>query len=451
MEKKKTGKPGRRQFISKSAAAFAGITILPGYVVSGFGHIAPSDRLNIACVGIGGMGKSNLANIKNDNIVALCDVDWGEASTKVFRQYPQARQYRDYRVMLDKQKDIDAVIVATPDHTHAVISMEAMKREKHVFTQKPLTHTVYEARALAKAAREYRVATQMGNQGQASDGPRRLREMIWDGVIGPVREVHVWTDRPNNGLFRTYWPQGVSRPAETPPVPGELDWDLFTGPAPLHRYHPAYHPFRWRGWWDYGTGALGDIGCHSLDPVFRALKLKYPTGIQAVSTIVNDDSYPLASIVRYEFPAREDMPPLSLIWYDGGMRPMQIPEMEAGMKMGSGGTLYIGDKGKILDDKILPLSLRESYMPPAPYIPSSPGHEDEWISACKGGAAAGSDFEWAGPLTETVLLGNIALRKELKEILSGESLRFDPEKFCFPGLPEANKFLHTTYREGWSL
>jgi predicted dehydrogenase len=445
-------KKSRREFINTSAAAVAGFTILPGHVISGFGHIAPSDKLNIAGVGIAGMGRSNLANVaKTENIVALCDVDWREQTIKVFDTYPAAKQYKDYRVMLDKQKDIDAVIVATSDHTHAVISMEAMRRKKHVFTQKPLTHSVYEARALAKAAKEYKVATQMGNQGQASDGPRRLREMIWDGVIGPIREVHVWTDRPNRGLLGTYWPQGVSRPGDTPPVPAVLDWDLFVGPAPMRPYHPAYHPFSWRGWWDFGTGALGDIGCHSLDPIFRALKLKYPTSIQAVSSLVNEETYPLASIVRYEFPSRGKMPPVTLTWYDGGMRPMQIPELEEGMKMGSGGTLYVGKKGKILDDKILPVSLRNSYKPPAPYIPSSPGHEQEWIEACKGGAPAGSDFEWAGPLTETVLLGNIALRKELRETLSGKVLKFDPEKFSFPDMPEADQFLHTKYREGWKL
>jgi len=452
MKKVKSDRLGRREFIRTSATAFAGITILPGHVISGFGHIPPSDKLNIAGIGIGGMGRVNLANVaKTENIVALCDVDWREPVTQVFKLYPKAKRYKDYRVMLDKQKEIDAVIVATPDHTHAVISMEAMKRNKHVFTQKPLTHTVYEARALAKAAKEYKVATQMGNQGQASDSPRRLREMIWDGVIGHVREVHVWTDRPNNGLFKTYWPQGVERPVDTPPVPAELDWDLFLGPAPARPYYPAYHPFTWRGWWDFGTGALGDIGCHSLDPIFRALKLKYPTSIQAVSTLVNEETYPLASIVRYEFPARGEMPPVTLTWYDGGMRPMLIPEMEPGMKMDVGGTLYVGDKGKILNDKILPSSLRDSYTPPDPFILSSPGHEQEWINACKGGPAAGSDFEWAGPLTETVLLGNIALRKELRETLSGTTLKFDPEKFSFPDLPEADKFLHTTYREGWSL
>ena len=452
MKSKVSVSKSRRDFIRTSVAAAAGFTILPSHAMPGFGHISPSDKLNIAGIGIGGMGRNNLANVaKTENIVALCDVDWREQTTRVFNTYPDAKQYKDYRVMFDKQKEIDAVIIATSDHTHAVISMEAMRRKKHVFTQKPLTHTLHEARVLAKAAKEHKVATQMGNQGQASDGPRRLREIIWDGVIGPVREVHVWTDRPNRGLLGTYWPQGISRPADTPPTPAVLDWDLFIGPAPVRPYHQAYHPFSWRGWWDFGTGALGDIGCHSLDPVFRALKLKYPTSVQAVSTLVNDESYPLSSIVRYEFPARADMPPVTLTWYDGGMRPMQIPELEEGMKMGPGGTLYVGDKGKILDDRILPLSLRNSYSPPAPYIPSSPGHEQEWIEACKGGKQAGSDFEWAGPLTETVLLGNIALRKELKETLTGRLLKFDPEKFSFPDLPEADKFLHTQYREGWSL
>lgn len=452
MNVRSSKKKSRREFISTSAAAVAGLTILPGHVIPGFGHIAPSDKLNIAGVGIGGMGKGNLANVaKTENIIALCDVDWREQTTKVFETYPGARQYKDYRIMLDKQKDIDAVIVATPDHTHAVISLEAIRRGKHVFTQKPLTHTVHEARVLTKAAREYKVATQMGNQGQASDGPRRLREMIWDGVIGPVREVHVWTDRPNNGLFKTYWPQGINKPEDTHPVPEKLDWDLFVGPAPMRPYHPAYHPFRWRGWLNFGTGALGDIGCHSLDPVFRALKLQYPTSVQAVSTLVNEESYPLASMVRYEFPSRGDLPPVSLLWYDGGLRPMQIPELEDGMQMGPGGVLYIGDKGKILGDKILPASLRNSYQAPEPYIPSSPGHEQEWIEACKGGDPAGSNFDWAGPLTETVLLGNIALRKELKEKLSGQRLKFNPEKFSFPDMPEADQFLHYLYREGWNL
>jgi predicted dehydrogenase len=219
----------------------------------------------------------------------------------------------------------------------------------------------------------------------------------------------------------------------------------------MRPYNPAYHPFKWRGWWDFGTGALGDIGCHSLDPVFRALKLKYPLSVQAVSTLVNKETYPSGSIVKYEFPAREEMPPVSLTWYDGGLRPLLIPDLDPGMKMGEGGTLYVGDKGKILNDKILPAALRESYKAPAPYIPSSPGHEEEWILACKGGAPAGSDFEWAGPLTETVLLGNIAIRNEIKEKLGGEVMTWDPVKYSFPNMPEADQFLHCEYRTGWTL
>jgi predicted dehydrogenase len=452
MKKEHPGIISRRKFIGNSAIAVAGLTIIPSHAVSGLGHIAPSDKLNIAGVGIASMGRVNLENVaKTENIVALCDVDWREPTQKIFRTYKGAKQYKDFRVMLDKQKDIDAVIIATPDHTHAVISMESMKRGKHVFTQKPLTHTVYEARALAKAAKDYKVATQMGNQGQASDSSRRLREMIRDGVIGQVREVHVWTDRPNNGLLKIYWPQGVGRPPENQSVPSELDWDLFVGPAPMRPYHSAYHPFTWRGWWDFGTGALGDIGCHSLDPVFRTLNLKYPVSVEAVSTLVNNETYPSGSMVRYEFAARGNMPPVTLTWYDGGLRPMRIPELDEGMQLRAGGTLYVGDKGKILDDTILPKSLRESYTKPAPSIPSSPGHEQEWILACKGGAAGGSDFEWAGPLTETVLLGNIALRPELKEKLSGQSLLWNPEKFSFTNLTEADKYLHTEYRKGWSL
>ncbi len=444
----------RRSFIGKVSTATAAFTIVPGHAVSGLGHIPPSDKLNVAGIGFGGKGASDIAAVsKTENIVALCDVDWSEPVEKVFKAYPGAKRYKDYRLMLDQQKDIDAVIIATSDHTHAVISMEAIKRGKHVYCEKPLTHTVHEARVLAKAARENKVATQMGNSGQAGDGPRRLREMIWDGAIGPVREVHAWADRPNNGFFAIYWPQGINRPEDTPPVPKTLDWDLFVGPAPMRSYNPAYHPFRWRGWWDFGNGALGDMGCHIFDPVFRALKLRYPTSVQAVSTLINRETYPLASTVRYEFPAREGMPPVSLTWYDGGLRPPRIPELEEGEMMGNKdrGVIFVGDKGKIFDDMILPRSLRESYKPPTPYIPSSPGHYLEWTLACKGGEPAGSNFDWAGPLTEVVLLGIIALRKELREKLSAQVLNFDAEKLSFSNSPEANNFMHYEYRKGWEL
>lgn len=452
MESENSKNLSRRRFIGTSAFALGGFTIVPAHAVSGLGHVAPSDKLNIAGIGIGGMGRIDLEDVaKTENIVALCDVDWNNTVENVFKTYPGAQRYKDYRVMLDKQKDIDAVIVATPDHTHAIVSMETIRRGKHTYTEKPLTHTVYEARMLTQAARKYKVATQMGNHGQAGDGPRRLQEMIHDGAIGTIREVHVWTDRPNRGLSDTYWPQGVRRPVETPPVPDTLDWDIFTGPAPLRPYHPSYHPFSWRGWLDYGTGALGDIGCHSLDPVFRILKLKYPTSVQGTSTLVNGESFPLGSMVTYDFPARGDMPPLRLIWYDGGLRPPRPAEMGTDIRMGAGGVLYIGSKGKILGNRLLPLSLNESYKRPDPYLESSPGHRQEWILACKGGDTAGSNYEWAGPLTETVLLGNIALRPELREKLSYQSLQFDPEKLTFPNMPEADQFLHYEYRNGWKL
>ena len=442
----------RRNFIGTASAALAGVTIVPSCAIAGLGHTAPSDKLNIAFAGIGGIGRRLIESMAGtENIAALCDADWNERVMGVFSIYPRVKRYKDYRVMLERQKDIEALVVATPDHTHAVISMEAIRRGKHVYTEKPLSRTVYEARALTEAAREHRVATQMGNQGQAGDSPRRLREMIWDDAIGHISEVHVWTDRPNRGLSGTYWPQGINRPEDTPPVPESLDWDLFIGPAPMRPYHRAYHPFRWRGWWDFGTGALGDIGCHSFDPVFRALKLKYPSSVQAVSTLVNDETYPLGSMVTYDFPAREEMPPVRLIWYDGGLRPPRIPCIDQGMQLGAGGVLYIGSKGYMLDNEIITKSLRDSYTAPEPYIPSSPGHHQEWIEACKGGSPAGSSFDWAGPLTETVLLGNIAIRPELREKLSYQTLDFDPEKFSFPEMPEADKYLHYEYREGWSL
>lgn len=452
MKTKNSRTMNRRNFIGTSTLALGGFTIVPAHAVSGLGHIAPSDKLNVAGIGFGGMGRGDIEDVaKTENIVALCDVDWNKSVENVFAIYPKAKRYKDFREMLDAQKEIDAVIVATPDHNHAHISMEAIRQGKHVYTEKPLTHTVYEARMLTEAARKYKVATQMGNQGQASDATRRLQEMIWDGVIGPIHEVHVWTDRPNRGLSDTYWPQGVQRPADTPPVPETLDWDLFVGPAPMRPYHPSYHPFKWRGWLDFGTGALGDIGCHSFDSVFRALKLKYPTHIQAVSTLVNDETYPLGSMVTYDFAARGEMPALRLRWYDGGMRPPRIQGMDSGIQMGAGGVLYMGANGQILGNRILPDSLNNSYKAPEPYLPSSPGHRQEWILACKGGEPAGSNYDWAGPLTETVLLGNIALRPELREKLSYQSLAFDPESLSFPNMPEADKFIHKEYRDGWEL
>ncbi len=444
-------KVSRRDFMG-AAGAVAAFTIVPRYVLGGPGNTPPSEKLNIAGIGVGGQGAGDLGAMSGENIVALCDVDWSRAGG-TFRRYPKARKYKDFRKMLDKEaKNIDAVVVATPDHIHAPASIAAMKRNKHVYCEKPLTHSVYEARLMAEVAREHKVATQMGNQGQASEQTRLMCEYIWDGAIGPVREVHVWTDRPNRGLNSVYWPQGVDRPTDTPAVPETLDWDLWLGPAPERPYHPVYVPFKWRGWWDFGTGALGDIGCHALDPIFRALKLGHPTSVEAISTLVNKETYPLASAVHYEFPARGDMPPVKVTWYDGGMRPPRPVELEDNRQIGTNGKLFIGDKGKMLAERLIPESRMKEYGKPPQKIPRSPGHHKEWILACKGGKPAGSNFpDHAGLLAQAVLLGNVALRRELRETMNRTKLMWDGAKMEITNVPEANKFLHREYREGWTL
>ncbi|MCP4257433.1 MAG: Gfo/Idh/MocA family oxidoreductase [Planctomycetes bacterium] len=443
-------KISRRDFMG-TAAAVTAFTIIPRSVLGGRRNIAPSEKVNIAGIGVGGQGGGDIKAVSSQNIVALCDVDWRQAAG-TFRRHPNAKKYKDFRIMLDKEdKNIDAVVVATPDHVHAVASMAAIKRGKHVYCEKPLTHSVYEARMVAQAAREHKVATQMGNQGQASEGTRLMSEYIWAGAIGQVREVHVWTDRPLRGINDVYWPQGVDRPKDTPPVREGLDWDLWLGPAPKRPYHPAYVPFKWRGWWDFGTGALGDIGCHSIDPIWRALKLKCPVSVEASCTLVNDETYPVASMVTYQFNARGDMAPVKMTWYDGGLRPPRPKELKDGQQFGTNGTLFVGDKGKMFGYTIIPESLRKEVGKPPKVLPRSPGHHQEWIDACKGGKPAGSNFDHAGPLAEAVLLGNVALRPEIKEKLTNKSLLWDGPGFKFTNMPEANKYLHTEYREGWSL
>jgi predicted dehydrogenase len=453
-EIKRGGAVSRRQFISAAATASTAFMIVPSHVLGLGGEKPPSGKLNIAGVGIGGQGASDLSQMESENIVALCDVD-GNHAGRIFRRYPKAKVHNDYRKMLEEQKDIDAVVVATPDHLHAFVSIAAMKAGKHVYCEKPLTHSVWEARQMAKVAREHKVATQMGNQGQASEQTRRLAEFMLDNAIGPVREVHVWTDRPSNGLFNEYWPQGVDRPKDTPPAPDTLDWDLWLGPAPQRPYHPAYLPFKWRGWWDFGTGALGDIG-------FRALKLGHPLSVQACSTRVNNETYPLASMVTYQFPARGEMPALKLVWYDGGLRPPRPEELEEERGMGANGHLFIGDKGKILtvrtrDNRegmryrLIPDQREKEYGEPPKKLPRSVGHYKEWIEACKGGQPGGANFDWAGPLTEVVLLGNVALRRDMREELTTHKLLWDGPNMRFTNSDEANAFLRREYRQGWTL
>jgi len=440
----------RREFLSGTAAA-AAFTIIPSYVLGQNGQTPPSEKLNIAGVGVGGMGHSNINALSSQNIVALCDVD-SEKAAKAFSEYPKAKQYKDFRVMLEKEgKNIDAVVVATPDHTHAVVAVMAMKMGKHVYVQKPLTHNVFEARRLTEIAREMKVATQMGNQGHSGEGIRLICEWIWDGAIGPVREVHSWTNRP-------IWPQGIDRPAEQPPVPPSLDWDLWLGPAPTRPYHPTYHPFSWRAWWDFGTGALGDMACHILDPAFWALKLGYPVSVEASATKVNDETAPLASIVRYQFPEREGMPAVKVTWYDGGLMPPRPEELEPGRMLGDGdgGLVFVGDKGKIMcgcygrSPRLIPESAMKEYKLPQKTLPRVEGdlggHEMDWVRACKDPSKpASSNFDYSGPLTEMVVMGNLAIRNQ------GVKLEWDGLAMKVTNHEAANQFVQRQYREGWTL
>jgi predicted dehydrogenase len=442
----------RRHFLGSATAATA-FTILPRHVLGGVGHVSPNEKLNIAGIGIGGQGAWDLDQVSSENIVALCDVD-SDYAAKTFQKYPNAKRYKDFREMLDKEKGIDAVVVGTPDHTHAIVSVTAMKMGKHVYCEKPLTRTVFEARRVAQAAREAKVATQMGNQGMAFEGNRLINEWIWDGAIGPVREVHVWSDRPTHrGKTPLWWAQGIERPQDTPPVPASLDWDLWLGPAPWRPYHPAYAPFSWRGWWDFGSGGLGDMGIHNLAPVFSALRLGAPESVTASSTPVFKETVPLASIVHYQFPAHDDRPPVKLHWYDGGLLPARPEELEDGRDLNpEDGILFIGDQGKILVDgwggespRLIPDTAMKAYRRPPKTLPRSIGHHQEWIKACKEGAPTRSSFDFAGPLTEAVLLGMVCVRN------GGEKLAWDSANLKITNALEANRLLHYEYRKGWTL
>ena len=440
-----------------SATAAAGMMIVPRHVLGGPDTTAPSDKLNIGCVGVGGQGTSDIWNVSSENIVALCDVDDTHMADflkhkrndpKNQPMYDKANKYRDFRIMLEKEKNLDAITVTTPDHNHAVIAMMAIKMGKHTFVQKPLTHTIKEARMLKKAAQEAKVVTQMGNQGHAGEGARLINEWIWDGAIGDVREAHVWTNRP-------IWPQGIDAPKEIPSVPSTLDWNLWLGPAPFRPYHPDLCHFVWRGWWDYGTGALGDMGAHLFDQPFWALKLGYPLSVQASSTKYTKDSYPLAEIVTYEFPKRGKMPPVKLIWYDGGLMPPRPHDIEPGRMMGDdgGGVLFVGDKGHLMcntygeSPRLVPETKMQEYKRPEKTILRSPGIHEEWIEAIKAGKKSTTDFSYSAALTEAMLLANIAVLMQDKYT----KLEWDGEKMEFTNLPEANQYLHKEYRQGWSL
>ncbi len=468
----------RRKFLAGTASTVAAFTIVPRHVLGGKGFVPPSERVNVAGVGVGGIGRGNLSrmarldriekgvynpvdeNISPVNVVSLCDVDH-KYSARTYKLFPKAKVYDDYRKMLDKQKDIDAVLVATPDHTHAVIALKAINMGKHVYVQKPMTYTVKEARMLTEAARKMGVATQMGNQGHSNEGTRLICEWIWDGAIGDVKEVDMWTNRP-------IWPQGIDRPTGEPWVPRGLNWDMWIGPAPMRPYNRAYHPRFWRGYWDFGTGALGDMACHVMDPAFWALKLKYPTSFEASvsrymhhspgerwgSIVYDSDTYPHASKIHYEFPAREGMPAVTANWFDGGLLPKRPEALEAGRRMGDGGNgvIFHGTKGKIMcgcygeSPRLIPETAMKAYKRPAKTIARIPGsHEQDWLRACKGGPKACSNFDYSGPLTEMVVAGNLAMR------FPGKKLMWDGDNMKVTNLPEANDYVHRQYRQGWTL
>jgi predicted dehydrogenase len=442
----------RRRFLRQSTV-LAAISVVPAHVLGRGGESSPNQKLNIGVIGAGGRGADDIEGLKSQNIVALCDVDWKSAAG-TFGKYPRATRYTDFRKMLDTEKGLDAVLVATPDHIHAVASMAAIRRKKPVYCEKPLTRTIQEARALTKAAAEMKVATQMGNQGMAFEGNRLLNEWIWDGAIGPIREVHVWSDRPTHrGKLPLWWAQGVERPKELIAAPDHLDWDLWLGPAPWRPYHPAYAPFAWRGWWDFGSGGLGDMGIHNLAPVFSALELGAPTSVTSSATPSSKESVPLGCVVHYDFPARENLPAVKLHWYDGGLLPERPAELEDDRILDpEDGVIFVGEKGKILVEgwggerpRLIPESRNKEYQRPAKTLPRSIGHYEEWIEACKAGSPTRSSFDFAGPLTEAVLLGTLSVR------MGGEKLVWDAKEMKVTNLSEANELLHYKYREGWSL
>jgi len=444
----------RRKFLAASALSF---TIVPRHVLGGKGQTAPSERVNIGGIGAGGQGGGDIGAVAANgaNIVALCDVD-ERVAAGTFKRFPKARRYKDFRVMLEKEsKNIDAVTVGTPDHIHAPATMMAMRLGKHVYCEKPLTHTIYEARQLTLAAKKYKVATQMGNQGHATEGARLTNEWIQAGTIGTVREVHVWTDRA--GL---YWPQGIATPTGSDPIPKELDWDLWLGPAPKRPYLSTYVPKMWRGWWDFGTGALGDMGCHIIDHPVWALQLGHPTSVESrvpfVGSLfkdnkINRDSFPHAAITYFEFPARGKQPAVRMTWYDGGLMPQKPAEMSKQQKLPANGVLYVGSKGKMFHGshggmpQLLPGDLIDAAKTVPKTMARSVGHHKEWLVACKGGKKAISDFSYSGPLTEIVLLGNLGLRAP------GRKLMWDGKNMKITNAAELNQFVHKEYRKGWTL
>ena len=434
---------------------------------------APSEMVNLAFIGLGGQGKTNLKQflgIDDVQVVALCDVagendytpyyyDDKRAGLKPALEYVEqhyaeqiksgtyrgCNTYVDFNEMLEREPSIDAVVISTPDHTHAVTALAAIGHGKHVYCEKPLARSIYETRRVTEAAREAGVATQMGNHGHSGEGIRLTVEWLRAGAIGPVREVHSWTRK--GGLDLTSMGR---RPEDAPPVPADLDWELWLGPAPYRPYHPVYTPYEWRGWWDFGTGSLGNMACHNVDPAVWALDLAQPTSVEAHSTPLNDETVPAGAVYYYEYAARGDMPPLIMTLYEGGLLPPRLRDLEDGRRMGAEGIYFVGDDGVILcggwggSPRIIPEPKMQAYARPPQTIPRVSQHHLDWIEACKGEDPASSDFDYAGPLTEVCLLGSVALR-------TGKRIYWDGPNMKATNAPEADAFIKPAFRAGWGL
>ncbi|HVO09283.1 MAG TPA: Gfo/Idh/MocA family oxidoreductase [Vicinamibacteria bacterium] len=473
MSRSQASEPARRRFIASTAAAAAATTIVPRHVLGGSRLVAPSDKVNVAVIGVGGQGLVNTRALLHQDdcqVIALADVceEWdmspyyygglagrGPARAEIEQHYRattpgyRCAAYEDFRVMLEKEKAIDAVLIATPDHLHAYVSILAMKAGKHVYCEKPLTHNVAEARLVARVAKETGVATQMGNFGRSSEGHRLTAEWIWDGAIGQVREVHAWADA---GDFAS----GHGRPQGTPPEPPGLNWDLWLGPREYRPYHPAYAPFNWRGWWAFGGGGLPDTAPHHLDPAFNALELDAPETIEATGPGLDDEVCSTGVLATWHFPARGRFGPLVAYWYDGGLQPPtpagldpDDPKQRLGEE--GNGILFIGEKGMITCagwsgmPRLLPLALHRSYRRPPKTLPRvEGGHHADWLRACRGGKPACSNFDYASRLTELVLLGDVALRAR-------KQIKWDRTGMRVTNSPQANQFLREPYRAGWEL
>ena len=435
----------RRQFLQVAATVAVGLQFVPRHVL-GQGQTPPSEKLNLAGIGVGGQGGGVLNDLKSESVVALCDVDWGKAAHTA-RAFPKAERFQDYRVLLEKRKDIEAVVIATPDHMHAPITVAALRAGKHVYVEKPMAHTIEEARVMTRLAKETGLVTQMGNNGHAGEGLRLTREWIQAGAIGAVREVRAWSDRAGK-----WWKQPAERPADRPPVPSGLDWDLWLGAAPARPYHPAYHPFQWRGWFEFGTGALGDMAVHNMDPAFYALDLGAPVAAACESSPLGAETYPAWQILTLEFAAQGSQPALKVLWYDGGKLPPKPEHVGEEMDLPDNGIYFVGDQGTMVcggwsgAPRLFPEQRREEFKLPPRTIPRSPGHRVEWVQACKAKKPemAQAGFAYSGPFTEALLVGNLATRLQKRIAWDATALRAT-------NAPEADALIRKAYRRGFGL